>query len=319
MDLAGLDRKIVERGKEFFASISGEAPSIFNKGWWTGKVMDWSMKNENFKVQLFRFVDVLPYLNTSESLTRHIDEYFAGDGQDVPKVLRLGAGAMGSGLGGKLAAGLVAKAIRSNIEGMAKQFIIGENTADALKNLKKIRKDGFAFTVDILGEASVSEEESEAYLREYLKLLDALRTEYAAWPALGGQEMDWGHAPRVNISVKPTALFSQASPKDFEGSVRGICDRLTPILRKVREMNGFMRIDMEQYRFKDITLEAYRRLRDSDEFRDYPHLGIVLQAYLKDTGRDLADLLTWAREKNLPISIRLVKGAYWDSETVIAK
>ena len=309
----------MERGKEFFASISGEAPSIFNKGWWTGKVMDWSMKNENFKIQLFRFVDVLPYLNTSESLTRHIDEYFAADGQDVPKVLRLGAGAMDSGLGGKLAAGLVAKAIRSNIEGMAKQFIIGENTADALKNLKKIRKDGFAFTVDILGEASVSEEESEAYLREYLKLLDALRTEYAAWPALSGQEMDWGHAPRVNISVKPTALFSQASPKDFEGSVRGICDRLTPILRKVREMNGFMRIDMEQYRFKDITLEAYRRLRDSDEFRDYPHLGIVLQAYLKDTDRDLADLLTWAREKNLPISIRLVKGAYWDSETVIAK
>ena len=47
MDLAGLDRKIVERGKKFFASISGEAPSIFNKGWWTGKVMDWSMKNEN--------------------------------------------------------------------------------------------------------------------------------------------------------------------------------------------------------------------------------------------------------------------------------
>lgn len=319
MDQAGLDKKNVERGKEFFASISGEAPSIFNKGWWTGKVMDWSMKNENFKIQLFRFVDVLPYLNTTDSLTRHIDEYFAGDGQDVPKVLKLGAGAMGSGLGGKLAAGLVAKAIRSNIESMAKQFIIGENTTDALKNLKKIRKDGFAFTVDILGEATVSEEESEAYLQEYLELLDALRTEYATWPALGGQDLDWGHAPRVNISVKPTALFSQASPKDFEGSVQGIYDRLVPILRKVREMNGFMRIDMEQYKFKDITLEVYRRLRDSDEFRDYPHLGIVLQAYLKDTDRDLADLLAWAREKSLPISIRLVKGAYWDSETVIAK
>jgi len=119
MDSVSLDKRICDRGKEFFASISGEAPSIFNKGWWTGKVMDWSMKNENFKVQLFRFVDVLPYLNTSESLSRHIDEYFAGDDQDVPKVLKMGAGAMGSGLGGKLAAGLVAKAIRSNIEGMA--------------------------------------------------------------------------------------------------------------------------------------------------------------------------------------------------------
>jgi RHH-type transcriptional regulator, proline utilization regulon repressor / proline dehydrogenase / delta 1-pyrroline-5-carboxylate dehydrogenase len=120
---------------------------------------------------------------------------------------------MGSGLGGKLAAGLMAKTIRSNIEGMAKQFIIGENTSDAMKNLKKIRKDGFAFTVDILGEASVSEIESEAYLREYMELLDALKKEYTSWSALGGGELDWGHAPKVNISVKPTALFSQASPR----------------------------------------------------------------------------------------------------------
>lgn len=319
MDNAVLDKKIMDRGKEFFTSISGEAPSIFNKGWWTGKVMDWSMKNENFKVQLFRFVDVLPYLNTSESLSRHIDEYFAGEDQDVPAVLKWGAGALGSGLAGKLAAGLVAKTIRSNIEGMAKQFIIGENTSDAIKNLKKIRKDGFAFTVDILGEAAVSEIESEAYLQEYLKLLSAISSEYAKWPALGGSDLDWGHAPRVNVSVKPTALFSQASPRDFEGSVRGIVKRLEPILRKVRAMNGFLRIDMEQYKFKDITLEVYRRLRDSDEFRDYPHLGIVLQAYLKDTDQDLAGLLGWAKAKKLPISVRLVKGAYWDSETVIAK
>lgn len=319
MNFSDLDNKITDRGKEFFASISGEAPSIFNKGWWTGKVMDWSMQNENFKIQLFRFVDVLPYLNSSESLSRHIDEYFAGDDQDVPKVLKWGAGAMGSGLGGKLAAGIMAKTIRSNIEGMAKQFIIGENTGDAIKNLKKIRKDGFAFTVDILGEATVSEIESDAYLTEYMELLGALSTEFAKWPALGGRDLDWGHSPRVNISVKPTALFSQASPKDFEGSVRGIQNRLETILRKVKEMNGFMRIDMEQYKFKEITLEVFRRLRESDEFRDYPHLGIVLQAYLKDTDQDLADLLAWSRAKGLPVSIRLVKGAYWDYETVIAK
>ena len=87
-----IEQKIVERGQEFFNSISGEAPSIFNKGWWTGKVMDWSMKNEDFKVQLFRFVDVLPYLNTSESLLRHIREYFASSGSEVPSVLRWGAG-----------------------------------------------------------------------------------------------------------------------------------------------------------------------------------------------------------------------------------
>jgi RHH-type proline utilization regulon transcriptional repressor/proline dehydrogenase/delta 1-pyrroline-5-carboxylate dehydrogenase len=316
---SNLDVRIMNRGKEFFASIAGEAPSIFNKGWWTGKVMDWAMQNEQFKVQLFRFVDVLPYLNTSESLSRHIEEYFSGEGQDIPKVLKWGAGAMG-GLGGKLAAGLVAKTIRANIESMAKQFIIGENTQDAIKTLRKLRKDGFAFTVDILGEATVSEAEAEAYMKSYLELLDALRGELPKWTGLGGGGgLDWGTTPMVNVSVKPSALFSQASPKDFEGSVQGILKRLIPIYRKVRELGGWMCIDMEQYKFKDITLELFRRLRSSEEFRDYPGLAVVLQAYLKDTDRDLAELLAWAREKKLPIGIRLVKGAYWDYETVIAK
>ena len=84
-------------------------------------------------------------------------------------------------------------------------------------------------------------------------------------------------------------------------------------------MGGHLCIDMEQYAFKDITLECYRRIRSSEEFRDYPHLAVVLQAYLKDTDSDLSAMLEWARNEGLPISIRLVKGAYWDYETVIAK
>ena len=109
------------------------------------------MKNQDFKVQLFRFVDVLPYLNTADSLQRHIEEYFTGQGDDIPAVLKWGAEK--SGLLGGLAAKMMGKAIRSNIEGMARQFIIGENTAEAIKNLNKLRKDNFAFTVDLLGEA----------------------------------------------------------------------------------------------------------------------------------------------------------------------
>jgi len=251
MDSNSLDKKITARSREFFASISGEAPSIFNKGWWTGKVMDWSMKNENFKVQLFRFVDVLPYLTTSESLARHIREYFAGDDQDVPAVMKWGA--IGTGFGGKLTGVLVNRTIRTNLEAMAKQFIIGENVKDALKNIKKIRKDGFTLTVDILGEATVSEKEAVSFMEMYLELLAALEKSYRDWVPIGGDTLDWGYAPRINISVKPSALFSLTDPMDFEGSVTGICNRLVPILRKVRELGGFMRIDMEHHRFKDIT------------------------------------------------------------------
>jgi RHH-type proline utilization regulon transcriptional repressor/proline dehydrogenase/delta 1-pyrroline-5-carboxylate dehydrogenase len=314
-----MNQHITARGKEFFASISGEAPSIFNKGWWTGKVMDWAMKNENFKVQLFRFVDVLPYLNTGDSLNRHIQEYFAVDNQDIPAVMKWGAKGA-TGIGGKLASKVMSKTIRANIEGMAKQFIIGENTKQALKTLAKLRKDNFAFTIDILGEASVNEAEAEQYMNSYLDLLDGLKSSYTKWNNLDSTgELDWGHAPRINISVKPSCLFSQAHPSDFEGSVAGICERIIPIFRKVREMGGHLCIDMEQYAFKDITLECYRRIRSSEEFRDYPQLAVVLQAYLKDTDSDLSAMIEWSRSKGLPISIRLVKGAYWDYETVIAK
>ena len=317
MENSSLEQKIINRGKEFFASISGEAPSIFNKGWWMGKVMDWSMNNETFKVQLFRFIDVLPYLNTSESLARHIKEYFASDDQDVPTVMKWGA--RSAGIIGKLTGKVMNMLIRSNLEGMAKQFIIGENVKDALKTIKKIRKNGFTFTVDILGEATVSQKEAIAYMDMYLELLAALQENCRKWAPIDGHDLDWGYAPLVNISVKPSALFSQTDPMDFEGSVRGVQQRLEIIYRKVIEMGGFLQIDMEHHRFKDITLEVYRRMRASLEFRHYQHFGIVLQSYLRETDTDLKNLLQWARDSELSISIRLVKGAYWDYEKVIAR
>lgn len=314
-----LENKIVARGKEFFTSIAGEAPSIFSKGHWTGKVMDWAMKNEDFKVQLFRFVDVLPYLNTGESLQRHIEEYFAGNDCDIPAVLKWGAEK--SGLFGGLAAKVMGKAIRGNIEGMAKQFIIGENSKEAMKSLRKLRKDGFAFVVDFLGEATVSEREAQAYHDGYMEILDAMAAEQHKWDCLGksANDQDWGHAPKVNVAVKLSAFYSQAKPQDILGSVAGMLTRIVPIYRKIKAMGGFMCIDMEQLKYKEMTIELFKQLRTLDEFKAYPHLGIVLQAYLRDTEKDLDGLLSWARARSLPISIRLVKGAYWDYETVMAK
>ncbi|UJX41956.1 L-glutamate gamma-semialdehyde dehydrogenase [Desulfovibrio sp. JY] len=315
-----LDEAIRQRGKAFFASIRGESPSIFNKGFWTGKVMDWAMKNEGFKVQLFRFVDVLPYLTTSGNLSRHIEEYFAGgEAGDIPAVLKWGAEK--SGLFGGVAAKLMGKAIRSNIEGMARQFIVGEQTKEAVKNLSKIRKDGFAFTVDLLGEATVSELESDAYRDGYLEVLDAIAAEQKSWKPFGAgtEGLDWGSAPKVNASIKPSALFSQASPMDFEGSVEGILARMRPVYRKIMAMGGAMCIDMEQLKYKDITIELFKRLRSEAEFRDYPYLSIVLQAYMRETEHDIKDLIAWGRAEGLPFGMRLVKGAYWDYETVIAK
>ncbi len=313
-----LNDRIVARGREMFASISGDKPSLFDKGAWMGRVMDWSMKNESFKIQLFRFVDVFPSLTAGKLLTDHIREYF-GEEKELPPVLATGAKV--AGMLGSFGAAVLNKMLAANIQEMARQFIVGEHTKEAIKNVERLRKDGFAFVIDVLGEATLSEAEADNYLNTYLRLLDALAEHCRDWrplPGKGGNpELDWGHAPKINVAVKPTALFCLANPQDFEGSVTAILSRLRRIADKVVEVRGFLCIDMETYRHKDIIIEAYRRLKL--EYRDYPHLGLVLQAYLKDTDGDLAGLLAWARENGVRISIRLVKGAYWDFETVRAR
>jgi len=313
-----LNSRIIARGKEFFGSISGEKPSLFNKSAWMGKVMDWSMQNQQFKVQMFRFVDVYPALTNSRLLTDHIREYFGAE-KDMPAFLSTGAKV--AGMLGSFGGAMLNKAISANIQEMARQFIVGENTQEAVANLERLRKEGFAAVVDVLGEATLSEAEAEAYLHTYLELLTALGKVHAGWKALPGhggeQGLDWGHAPKINIAVKPTALYCLANPQDFEGSVTAILNRMERIFVKTMALDGFLCIDMESYRHKEIILEVYRRLKL--KYRDYPHLGIVLQAYLKDNDRDLDELLKWARREQVRISVRLVKGAYWDYETVKAK
>ncbi|MEI6825802.1 MAG: L-glutamate gamma-semialdehyde dehydrogenase [Desulfuromonadales bacterium] len=313
-----LNSRIITRGKEFFSSISGEKPSLFNKGAWMGKVMDWSMQNEQFKIQMFRFVDAFPSLTTSKLLTDHIREYF-GEEKDMPPVLQTGAKM--AGMLGSLGGAVLNKVISANIQEMARQFIVGENTKEAVKNIERLRKDGFAAVVDVLGEATLTEQEAEEYVTTYLEVLESLKKQQSDWKGLpgngGDSTLDWGHAPKVNVAVKPTALFALANPQDFEGSVQAMLRQLRRIAAQVVDLGGFLCIDMESYKHKAIIIELYKRLKL--EYLDYPHIGIVLQAYLKDTDQDLADLLAWARQQNTQISVRLVKGAYWDYETVKAK
>ena len=318
MDRDQLEAKILSRGREFLDLLSGQTPSVFNKDWWMGKVMGWSMSHEDFKVQLFRFIDVLPCLATEQMLNDHIQEYFARH-EKVPAVLRFGA--KSAGIGGYLGMKVLAKTIRKNIENMALQFIIGNTIPQTVRNLSKLRQRGFAFTLDILGEATVNEKEADSYAENYMRLLEGLEQARSNWSALGtdNSTLDWGHSPKINISIKPSALYSQINPADSQGSVEHILDRLRPVYRKVIELNGFMCIDTEMRAYKEITIELYRRLRSDSEFKAYPHLGLAMQVCLKSGDRDIGLMLDWARQARLPISIRLVKGAYWDYEIAVAR
>lgn len=313
-----INERIIARGRELFSAIRDEKPLLFNSSTWLGRVMDWAMADEQFKTRMFRFVDVFPSLKTSEQVTTHLHEYF-GAGSDLPPVLT--AGVKAAGLLGTFGGQLLARAVSANIREMGHQFIVGETTDEAVRNLAKLRHDGYAFSVDLLGEATLSHEEGERYAETYRELIDALSRGAEGWNPLGAASgvsaLDWGCAPQVNVAVKPSALYCMADPRDFEGSVEGIRQRLAPIVAAVRRVNGFLCIDMESTRMKGITLELYRRVKL--EHPDYPYLGLAVQSYLRDTDADLAELLSWGEREGVQLSIRLVKGAYWDYEVIKAR
>ncbi|HSR37088.1 MAG TPA: proline dehydrogenase family protein, partial [Desulfurivibrionaceae bacterium] len=276
------------------------------------------MRDEQFKAGLFRFVDVFPVLKSGDQVMRHIREYF-GDGADLPPVLTTGLKA--AEMLGSLGASMLGKAVSTNIREMGRQFIIAETTDEAVRNLGKLRREGYAFAVDLLGEATLSHAEGDRYVETYCTLIAALHNASAHWeplpPGSGATGPDWGGSPAINVAVKPSSLYCLADPRDFEGSVAGILQRLKPIVAAVRDVDGFLCIDMESTRMKGITLEVYRRLKQ--EYPDYHQLGIAMQSYLRDTDEDLAELLAWAEREQVMISVRLVKGAYWDYEVVKAR
>ncbi|MGH7966067.1 MAG: L-glutamate gamma-semialdehyde dehydrogenase, partial [Candidatus Binatia bacterium] len=145
------------------------------------------------------------------------------------------------------------------------------------------------------------------------------------WAAKGWEPVEMsdtdlaGPIPRVQVSVKRTALYSQCDAIDPEHSPRRVKERLRPLLRTAQAVDAAVTVDMEQYRYKDLALRICKEVLEEDEFRAWPHAGVVLQAYLRETEQDLRDLLAWVEGRGTPLSVRLVRGAYWDYETVIAR
>lgn len=316
-DASTLEPRVKEIGRQIFAALADQRPHIYQTDWWQGQALEWAMRDEAFKVQLFRFVDVFPTLRHHQQVAEHLKEYFEHPSGELPRALRWGLKAAEPG---HVTTRPAAAAIGHNIHAMAERFIAGHDAAAALPVLKRLRDQRMAFTLDVLGEASLSREEAEAYQRRYLELLRELPSQVAAWepdPVL--DDSPWGPLPRVNVSLKVTSLYSQIDPVDFEGSKAALLDRLRPLFRVARDNGAFLNLDLEQFRYRDLTYAVFTDLLLEDEFRAFPHAGIVVQAYLRDADTDVHHLIELAEQRGTPVTVRLVKGAYWDHETVAAR
>ncbi len=317
MDTSETEARTRRIGREVFTRIDRAGPTPLTKAWLDDRLMGVGTHDPALKVQLFRFVDTLPYLKSTEEITRHLAEYLHEAESDLPRWVRAGLRVMPRG--GPLG-GLLAFAARTGARQMARRFIAGSDVPEVTAAVRRLRDHRLGFTIDLLGEATITELEADHVQKQYLDLLAGLTREAASWPddPLTDRD-DRGPIPRVNVSVKLSALYSQFDPIDPEGTTRAVLRRLRPILRAAKAGGAFVNFDMEQHAFKDATLRAFREVLAEPEFRDWPHVGIAIQAYLRDTAADLERLLAWARdERECRVTVRLVKGAYWDYETVIA-
>ena len=290
------------------------SPGILSKKGAYARVMEWTMKDPAFKTQLFRFVDVLPSLNSSSEIVRHLQEYLGDKAVELHPALKAGLAAS------SFAPALVAAPVKAQIVDMASQFVSGKDTGDLIKQIRKNAKQGLAVTIDLLGEAVVSEEEADVFLKRNHQVLDDVSAFFAKEKEPSASDVGpKGPLPRLNLSVKISALTPEVHPADPEHSVEALKQRLRPILRRAAEVGALINFDMESYKLKDLTLALFRSILEEPEFREKPEIGIALQAYLRGCEQDLRDLVAWARAQGRRLNVRLVKGAYWDYETAAAQ
>jgi RHH-type proline utilization regulon transcriptional repressor/proline dehydrogenase/delta 1-pyrroline-5-carboxylate dehydrogenase len=305
-EVRAVARRLAEGG-------AGARAGAFHLGWWSEQVLGWAMSHPDFKTQLFRLVDVLPACRDDTDVLRHLDDYF--DGVAVPRALELGIDVAEHV---PLGAVITAAVARRSVLRMARQFIVGATPERSLRGLSRLWHGGEASTVDLLGEKVVADREADRYADRVVELLDVLGDATREWPTTLVLERDpWGALPRVNVSVKPTALSPRFGPLTGAEGLEDAYRRLRPALDVARARDTTVHLDTEHDEAKDLTFELLRRVG-----ADYPdvQLGCVVQAYRRDAFDDLRAVTEWSRGALArPLHIRLVKGAYWDQERIVAR
>jgi RHH-type proline utilization regulon transcriptional repressor/proline dehydrogenase/delta 1-pyrroline-5-carboxylate dehydrogenase len=318
---SGLEQDIGRIGRElaaaFPAALRNPVRSV------DARAMELAASDQELKAALFRFVDVVPACRSLDDLARHLTGFLEEvDGPPMPvtAAMRLAGTRAGRAALGAAAAG--------GVRHMAHRFIVGTTLEDASGPLRRLWERGAACSVDLLGEATVTSPEADSYAQRCAQTLEQLTRITAGWPARPGLEADSiGPLPRANVSVKVSALTPLLRPDAPELGREDAARRLRPLLLAARELGAHVHIDMESFDSREAVVGVVLGLLSEPELRDGPSVGVVLQAYLRDSGETLEQILAFARDSSSPggrgrippLQVRLVKGAYWDHELVQAR
>ncbi len=199
---------------------------------------------------------------------------------------------------------LIRKGVDMAMRLMGEQFVTGETISEALANARKYEAEGFRYSYDMLGEAAMTEADAQRYLASYEQAIHAI----------GQASRGRGIYEGPGISIKLSALHPRYSRAQHERVVTELYGRLKSLTLLARQYDIGINIDAEEADRLEISLDLLERLCFEPELAGWNGIGFVVQGYQKRCPFVIDYVIDLARRSRHRLMIRLVKGAYWDSE-----
>ncbi|AIL32301.1 bifunctional proline dehydrogenase/L-glutamate gamma-semialdehyde dehydrogenase PutA [Basilea psittacipulmonis] len=199
---------------------------------------------------------------------------------------------------------LIRLAVNHAMRLLGKQFVTGETIEEALKNGAAREKMGYRFSFDMLGEAAMTSEDAQRYYQDYVKAIHAI----------GKQSAGKGVYDGNGISVKLSAIHPRYSRAKHERVMTELLPRLKELFLLAKQYDIGLNIDAEEANRLELSLDLIESLIKDPDLKGFKGIGIVVQAYQKRCPYVIDYLVDVARRHGQKLMIRLVKGAYWDSE-----
>ncbi|MBF6618158.1 MAG: trifunctional transcriptional regulator/proline dehydrogenase/L-glutamate gamma-semialdehyde dehydrogenase [Candidimonas sp.] len=205
---------------------------------------------------------------------------------------------------GKRGEPLIRKGVDMAMRLMGEQFVTGETIGQALANASSLEARGFRYSYDMLGEAAMTDEDARVYLASYQQAIHAI----------GKASNGRGIYEGPGISIKLSALHPRYSRPQYERMMAELYPRLLGLVELARSYDVGINIDAEEADRLEISLDLLERLCFEPSLKGWNGIGFVIQAYQKRCPYVIDYLIDLARRSQHRLMVRLVKGAYWDSE-----
>jgi len=199
---------------------------------------------------------------------------------------------------------LIRAAVSRAMKEMGNQFVLGETIGEAVRQGQKKQSQGFTYSYDMLGESALTSKDAQKFYKAYLDSIDYLSTK------VGTQDI------RTNpgISIKLSALHPRYEFSQKDRVMTELTERFLVLALKAKKANMGLNVDAEEMERLDLSLDLIEAVLRDDRLSDWDGFGVVVQAYSKRAPSVIKWLYELSGSLNRKIMVRLVKGAYWDTE-----